>query len=220
MISLSALALSGCETPEDLQIADAQACLDQANTEAQANVCMDKVSSLHSQEADLIRCSAHFVAQNFTTAKMTSAFASINDSSQTGNGTAALMAYMVFDDAKTRHTSTITQTDCGNSGVEGLQQLSKVVAAATKIVASGGAGFDFTNPVTSIQTNIDAMIATGTPTDKAALGALAVSLNSSFCSGSSSYGSSDVCTTLAAAIATGAGNNATIATELLNYINR
>lgn len=203
--------LSGCETEEDRTIARAQACLDNAYGESDANNCIKIVASLDSASSYLIRCSAHFVAQEFTAGKMTSAFKDVDDDA----GSKALLGYLVFDETKTKHTAEITSNDCNKSDVLGMMQLAGLTYTATSMVGFAGGGFNFNDPAASMATVIDTLKNSGT--NNADVGELAVNLEKTFCSASSSYGSSDLCTKLQSAIDKG-GGNAAIGAELLTHL--
>jgi hypothetical protein len=221
---VSTLVLSGCESEEDRKVAAAQECLDQATTEAQANICVEKVSGLTSSYSYLIRCSANFIAQGFTGNNIASAFDGITNQDNGGgdanNSTTVLMTYLVFDPDKPNHTIDKTIENCEKSGVESMMRLSTVASLATKIADLGSVLDNFpTDPTQAqqaIQDAIDNLAAT--PVNPDEIGAIAEQAADSFCSEGSSYKGTEICTTLEGAISGGGGDQAQIGQALLDLL--
>jgi hypothetical protein len=235
-----ALAISACEieNAEDRQIASAISCMDQAHTQADADVCMAKVDGLNSERAYSVRCSAHFIAQGLTGDRLGQAFQQLQQNPG-GGGTqsSALAAYLVFRNL-TNHTSDITLNDCTLSGSVGAKGLASMAHVATKIASfsSGGGGgitpgtnldpasvsFDRTaivTELTNLKNQVQANNPAATPT-VTAIGQAAVAAQQAYCSEGSMAGE-DICTRLNNAInagnASGLGAFA-IGSQLINAL--
>ena len=214
------LLLTGCESGEDRSMASAQSCLDSANNEAAANVCVAKVAGLTTPASYLIRCSAHFIAQGFTGDRIASAYQRMTDSSSSGTDPVTnIMAYLVFTNTSALHTIDLTVSDCTQAEVESMQRLSLVaqLATSTATLTASLTGldlthFDPTNPavVTSIESAITQATNLTAP-QKAQLGQVALNLNSSFCGAGSSMSSNDVCVYMNSAISGTDGTPAAVA---------
>ena len=211
LILLAAFAgLSSCEDSDQKTLSNAQACLDQANSKTAANACVAQLGTLRSAEAYSIICSAHFIAQGFTTTRFVSAYNALSASGTGTNPTAAALAVMSFDATTGTDGSTQTFTDCKASNVQSLIQLSVLAQMATLIGSTIPGG----QPATGYT---PAQIATAIASysgDPTALGNTAITAGQVYCAAGSSYTTSSVCTTLNAAIGSNT-NPAAIGTALL-----
>ncbi len=206
---LAFAALSSCENTDQTSVSQAQACLDQASTAAQANTCVALLGSLQSPDAYLIRCSAHFISQGFTTARFVTAYNALTSTKTGTNATAASMSFMAFKSSAGADGSLITVSDCQKSNVQSLNrlavlaQLATTIAEVAKNLAPGltydpATGF----PPTAIA-NAIANFNSGSG-DPASLGTTAIAANTAYCATGSSFQTSSICTTLGAAVAGGA----------------
>lgn len=226
-----ASALSGCEKEEDRKIYEAQACLDAARNAGDADVCVAKIQGNESSEAYLIRCSANFVAQEFTGPRIANAFQKLKDNESTATDPMATMfAFLVFSKTAPGHSADDAVTNCKKSGLLSMRRMAEAAKTAT-LIAGGiggtiGTNFDPTNPNFD-QTAIDQAITdlknlTGPAAEakKEELGNLAISMNESFCgSASSSFKDNEVCTNLQAAVGAGADAK-TIGAALLEQLSK
>jgi hypothetical protein len=208
-------ALTGCETGDDRQIAAGQACLDGAKTSGDADTCVATVQGLTSSDSYLIRCSANFIAQGFTTARLASAFQKLKDGNSTASGaspTVSLISYLVFAKTLPNHTIALALSNCQASGVSSMYRLAVAANLATTVVNLTGGITPNTNPDDpSFNADSSAMLArlqtlytANNATNNAAIGTIAVTADSSYCNDTSAFKTSDVCKTLDAALAGGA----------------
>lgn len=205
---VSAVSLfSGCENSDETTLSSAQSCLDQANSKATANACVAQLGALRTPEAYLIICSAHFIAQGFSTSRFVNAYNALTSSATGSNSTAQSMAFMSFDKTTGNDGSVQTLSDCQASNVQSLTRLAVLAQMATivgSVAASLGSTYDPNAGYTPAQlTAALAAFGTSPAADPATLGATAITANQSYCAAGSAYQTSSVCTTLAAAIAGG-----------------
>ncbi len=202
--------LSSCEDSDQKAISNAQACLDKANSKTTADACIAQLGTLRSAEAYSIICSAHFIAQGFTTIRFVGAYNALSASGTGTNPMAAALALMSFDATGGADGSTQTLTDCKASNVQSLIQLSVLAQMATLIGSTIPGG----EPATGYT---PAQIATAIATysgDPTALGNTAITAGQVYCATGSSYTTSSVCKTLSTAIGSST-SPAAIGTALL-----
>ena len=229
LLSLTTL-VSGCETSEDRAYANAQSCLDQAKDVNSANVCSAMVDGLTSQQAYLVRCSANFIAQGLTGARLASAFQSLQNQTPGTNSTSTMLAFMVFDNSRTGNDVTTTINNCQQSGVQSLFRLATGVQWATTIAGLAAVSgvipsnlnpsdpsFDPTQ-LTTVLNNLK----TGGATDpqKQAIGSSALTANAAFCAAGSNFQSQDICTKLSSAIQAGNNDPTAIGAQLLTLLTQ
>jgi hypothetical protein len=216
--------LSACETEEDRLLAEAEACINRASSGdvAAADACIAKVAGMENEDAYMIRCSAHFIAQDFNEARLADAFENIDANSNVGGFTPTTIAlsYMVFNNALGAHTVTISKADCERSGATSLARILTLVEIGTTISDLGGGGV-----IPGDTTAIEAIIADltdGTPAtapQQTAIGTMAVSLREDFCVNNSAYSSTDVCDKVNAAYTASAGNVQSFGAALLELLD-
>lgn len=205
---LSLSALTGCESAEDRAIAAGQHCLDSATDEARATQCIREVEGYESSAAYLIRCSANFVAQGFTTQRFIDAFQAMEDGSgSSADQTSLLFSYFVFPNSSPLHSAETTYLNCQKSGLKSIIQLASTVRMATVLAKGIGGGtipanlnpndpnFDPQDFVDSVQ-NLDP-----NTVDKEALGAAAKVATENYCSPGSTYEKESICESLNEAVA-------------------
>lgn len=125
-LSLTSPLLTGCEaeqTEKDL-LAEAQYCLDDAQSETQADACMTKISGLNSERANELKCSAGF----YTVASPENLSEALNSMSDSGGSTTSVLGVLAFSD-KARATATFNY--CNDSGSDGLKLLGAMAKTAT-----------------------------------------------------------------------------------------
>ncbi len=223
------LLLAGCgEKAEDRQIAAGLACLDSAQNENDAEVCLQKVDGLTSRKSYLIRCSANFIAQGFTGQRIADAFQKLKDNpGGSTTPTSAMMAYFVFAKNLPNHTADRTVENCTRSEVKGLIQLATTAKLATFVANPGGGILAGTNldPASgnfdagAIQAQLNNLANGGaTPQQLTEIGNIATTAQSAYCTAGSTFKDQDVCSKLDAAITAGGGNPSAIATALLDLL--
>lgn len=218
LLGASALALAGCETSEDRQLASGQACLDSATTSAQADQCVTLVQGLTSPESYLIRCSANFVAQGFTATRIASSIDKVKNTG-TQDQMTGMMSFLVFANgtsiADKKAKAQTAVDNCQQSGVRSMLRLATASNMATLIANATTVDPNSTDPAGQMNSAINAFLGGATPADKEALGATAVTASASYCATGSSYETTDVCTILKGAIGNGSKTNAQIAADLI-----
>ncbi len=205
---LIALALfSSCENSDQTSLSAAQSCLDHANSKATANACVAQLGALRTPEAYLVICSAHFIAQGFTTTRFVSAYNALTASSSGTNATAQSMSFMAFNNTTGSDGSIQTLSDCQSSNVKSLARLAVLAQMATlvgTVAASLGSSYDPNAGYTPAQiTAALAAFGTSPAADPATLGSTAITASQVYCAAGSSFQTSSVCTTLNAALAGG-----------------
>jgi len=219
--SLAALALAGCETSDDRTLAQGQACLDSA-TSATAAQCKDLVAGLTSQESYMIRCSADFIAQDFTGTRIANSISQMKNGSGTTNGTTSMIAYLVFKNATPSADTAIS--DCTAAGSRSMLRLATATKLATTIATAGGilGSIDPTSATaaTQLQTVVNNLAASPpSAADLTSLGNTAILANQAYCGDGSSYVGTDVCNNLSAAVSASSDPQA-IAQALLNQMKK
>ena len=203
LIALSALTmglvfLAGCEQEEDRKLWAAQQCLDNATTGAQAEVCANMVSGMTTDASYLIRCSAHYIYNGLTSAKLASAFQNLKDNPSSGNNsTITVMKYMVFSSKSGAHGSTQTLTDCTLSKASSFLRFATITAFATELAT--GAGVNLSNIDSLTEQDIKNALSNYPNASNSTLGTLALQVNSAYCATGSSFINTDVCKSLSTA---------------------
>lgn len=214
--------LSACESEEDRILADAEACINRATTAAEADVCMAKVAGMQNEDAYLIRCSAHFVAQGLNESRLAAAFQNIDANGNVGgfSPTTTALSYLVFDNVTLpAHTVVISKSDCERSGATSLVRLLTMIEIGSTIAdLGGGITPGDTTAIEAIITDLtDGTPAT--PAQQTAIGSMAVSVRETFCLNNSAYSSTDVCDKVNAAYAASAGNVQNFGAQLLELLD-
>ena len=200
--------LTGCESEDERKLAAAQSCLDRATTVTDANSCTALIQGLTSESSYLIRCSANFIAQGFTAARMASAFQQVKENTGGADPMVSLMGFFVFQSVAGSNSATDAVTNCTNSGIRSMLRLASAASLATTFAGFTGVGNFTSTDSATLTANMQAAIAAaaGNATSEAQLGQVAVTAASAYCNEGSSYNGTEVCTNLTAAIA-GAGTN-------------
>lgn len=225
LIALAGFVLASCgETEEDRTIASAQNCLDNAHSPTDGKACYDMVGSLTSEKAYLVKCSAAYISQGFTSQRMGDAFEKLKDSGG-GNGMATTMSFMAFSKNDASAISiTDAVSDCKKSGVRALLRLSTMSQLATTIGNFVGTLPDPTDPSfnpATYQGMVDSWInnpTPPTPAQKEEIGNIAIGMNDAYCGPGSSFADNEICTKLGEALQTGDGDATAIGAKLLDLI--
>ncbi|XGC80218.1 hypothetical protein ACES2L_12880 [Bdellovibrio bacteriovorus] len=125
-LSCTSLLLTGCEaeqTEKDM-LAEAQYCLDDAQSETEADTCMTKISGLNSERANELRCAAGF----YQVASPENLSQALNSMNESGGSTAGVLGVLAFS---SRDRVNATFNYCNASGSEGLQLLGAMAKTAT-----------------------------------------------------------------------------------------
>jgi hypothetical protein len=139
LIALSVVTIS-CSKKDSDKVAEAQACLDSSDS---SNVfsCLEKVEGVDSEAANLIRCSASFIYQEFTDpARLTS----ISEQMKTSGASSSAVALGLLSFSKTYGASTALQlanaalSYCTAAKSKGMLLLAGMAAIATEVNAAGG----------------------------------------------------------------------------------
>ena len=213
--------LTSCESSDQTILSQAQACLDHANSPSSANVCVAQLGSLRTPDAYLIICSAHFIAQGFTTPRFVSAYNALNTSKSGSNSTASSLAFMAFNSTTGTDGSAQTLIDCQASNVKSLVQLSVLTQMATLVASAAGLAGSYSQTTGYTSAQITAAIASY-PTDaasQASLGSTAIAANAAYCAPGSSFLTSSVCTTLTVALGSST-DPATIGAALIAQLKK
>lgn len=180
---LSAGFLTGCESSEDDKINQAQACLDKATGAADVGECTAKVEGLLGPRAAIIRCSAAYISQGFTThsTKFLDAFRALRDQSGSTNSTVAMMTYLSFDGADANAANAAAAEavmHCTQTGLEGMIMFANMTKLATRLKYLAGIG----TGVTPTPAQLEAQV--GNLTNQEA-GEAAVAIADNYCRNSS-----------------------------------
>ena len=225
LATLTLVSLTACESGEDRSLSSAQACLDGATDAAQAQVCVDKVAGLETQDAYLIRCSAAFIANGFTGQKIADAYTSISGGSSNSSGydpMVSIMAYLNFSSSNENFKAATAVNNCQRSGVKSMYQLASAAELSSTLaqLTTISAQFDPQNPEESLQdiiNNINDGTFAPTNDQLTALGNVATTVNTAFCDNATNP-NKDVCSKLQTAIVDAGMNGGTpadLATALL-----
>lgn len=207
LLLLALTLTAGCAMKDSDKVADAQSCLDNGvSTEALA--CAEKVSGIETEAAYLIRCSATFIYQEFTSPTRLATIST--QMSGAGGSPAAAIGLLSFSKPDINTADTMAAqalVDCEKSKSKGMLLLASMARVATNINKAGiGAvvtNCDPSNPsynATSCATAVGAAVCAA---DNATLGGAATAAYQQSCQGSS-QDSSSVCAQYQAAIAAGA----------------
>lgn len=137
MILTLTLAITGCDNENITKIAEAQHCLDTA-TPASAHQCREKVAGDESAQAYMIRCSARFLEEGFTTKRFVNAAETLSED-EGGGEASTVKALAIFKFNPT--VMDLTSSECAKSNSQGMIQLAALSDLATFVVHTVG-GFD------------------------------------------------------------------------------
>lgn len=140
---LGALVLSGgfltaCEKSEDDSINQAQACLDKAVDATTADACAAKVAGVSGSRAAIIRCSASFIGQGFTTQspKFLNAFNALKNKESGTNSTISMVTYLAFSGTSLTNAQELANyavANCNETGIGGMIMFANMAKLATDL---------------------------------------------------------------------------------------
>ncbi len=187
---LGALVLSGgfltaCEKSEDDSINQAQACLDKAVDATTADACAVKVAGISGARAAVIRCSASFIGQGFTTQspKFLNAFNALKNKEAGTNSTISMVTYLSFSGTSLTEAQSLANmavTNCNETGIGGMIMFANMAKLATDLKALTGIGGTSTPTATQLQQQVANL------SDEQA-GTVAVSVANNYCRDASTH---------------------------------
>lgn len=224
LCALSLFLCSSCEKKDSDKVAEAQACLDAATADT-ALLCMEKVSGVNTESANLIRCSANFIYQRFTDPTRLSKIA---DQMKTGSGASSaataigLLAFGRPTSAQALALMQETSSYCVASKSKGMILLSQMALIGTTLsnLVAGAALIttcDTSDPAYDATACKDAVKDAACDADSATLGNAALTAYGQSCQGSSQSNSS-VCQQFATVTA-GTTDPTTIGENLQTQLN-
>lgn len=222
LLVICLIAASGCGKKDSDKVAEAQACLDSSDSTS-ALSCMSKVDGIESEAANLIRCSANFIFQEFTSPTRLTKIADQMKSS--GGSASAAIGLLSFAKASGSYTATDlmnqTSTYCVASKSKGMILLSQMALVGTTLSTLVGSDVttkcDTADPAynaADCQTAVQDQVCSA---DSATLGTAAQTAYLQSCTGSSQSNSS-VCQQFAAVNA-GTTDPTTIGVNLQTQMN-
>ncbi|MEY4617222.1 MAG: hypothetical protein RJB66_2182 [Pseudomonadota bacterium] len=143
--------LAGCSASNDQdKIGDAQFCLDElpvtglsaAQRKTRVNTCLDKLGTLSSKDASLIRCSGNFLIEGFgDPGRIVDAMSSLSNQGG-GSGTVGMMSFLKFKSMGVSETATEAEDSvlanetfsyCSDAGNPGYVMIASFARIATNL---------------------------------------------------------------------------------------
>jgi len=199
-LSLSA-ALVSCGPKDSDKIGEAQLCLDTA-TQATVAACKEKIAGIDSTAASLIRCSAGFMEEGFTSAaRFNSAFAALSDGTNSSTeGFLGVLAFSSKSSASANETfANETYEHCAKSKAKGFMLLGSMAKTATTLSALAGGFINGSQP-SAAQISTLLGTALGNPTATAAIGSAVITTYTASCQ-TGQQSNVELCTDFNAALA-------------------
>lgn len=209
-LALSVLLVVGCEEKDDDKINQAQECLDNATTSADATSCKTIISGIYNEKANRIRCGLVILENGVTSSDIIDAFQAMDtDTSEdpvmvvaTKLGLGDLGGTAGIVDSYEEAIADDIKDTCYQSNSVGLKTVAQIIWFGTKAQAALG---------TSNYTDAnDVAAAIGSMSDDDA-GEFANDVFDLYCS--PTYSNDDICTTLAGQGA-GSSDNTTVGAAL------
>jgi hypothetical protein len=140
---------AACSASERDLLGEAQICLDQAQPQT-AQSCIDPIRSVHTREAEVLKCGAGFITEGFKDGtRILKAYRQMADPKQ---GTLSFFGTMTFSSHPNSHSnrSFAREVDmhCQASGQPVYNMLSAISLAATTLSAAGGVDWSLQEPPT------------------------------------------------------------------------
>lgn len=187
---------TSCEKRDSDKVAEAQACLDAASSST-ALSCMAKVDGVDTEAANMIRCSANFIYQEFAEPTRLARIADQMKGGSGGGSAAVALGILAFSKASGSNTAAalaqLTSGYCVASKSKGMILLSQMALVGSTLATAAAAiitecdasqaGFDQNNCNTEI-------VQAACQTDPATLGTAAQTAYQQSCVGSSQANSS------------------------------
>ena len=210
--------LTACESEEDRKLAEAEACINRATSGdvAAANACMNKVAGMTSEDAYLIRCSAHFIAQNISEGTLSTGFATIKNATSGGVPTTTYaMSFLLFGNIA-GHDINTAMSDCNQSGAVSLYKIVQLSSLGNTLsfggLAPGATPTDLANAISNFN-------ATATPAQLAEAGAKVLEIKETFCDNGGSFSGTDICNKVNQALTNAGSNPQAIGDLIADYLD-
>jgi hypothetical protein len=218
VIGLGLIALNGCEDEESNDLAKAQKCMDNISSAnyADAAACFDFVAKYDSQQANILKCSIKFLQGGLTTDRVVNAYKALATATVVTSNEAVFMTALALDPSS---LATDAEVYCEKSGLKGLIYLANLAVVGSTLFDIGnaiGGTYDPNDPSAAPPSDAEvaAIVADcvpggpetcgGIPGGYDTIGASVITLSESYCTGSNA--TSEVCTTINAAIADAGGD--------------
>ena len=207
--------LTACETEEDRTLAGAEACINTA-TAATVDSCVAKVAGIYSEDAYLIRCSAHFIAQNINETTLSNGFSTIKNATTTGVPTMTYaMSFLLFANIAGHDVNT-AMSDCNLSGATSLYKIVQLSSLADSmsfgLLVPGATPTDLKNAIANFNM-------TATPQQFADVGVKVLEIKGTFCDNGGTFSGTDICNKVNQAIATAGNNPQAIGDLIADYLD-
>lgn len=163
------------------KVGEAQLCLDSA-TQGSASACVEKIADINTASANLLRCTAGFIDEGFTSAtRLQNAFNALKAGSQSAESFMSVLAFTSKSTSALNLTSAQqTATYCTLSGSKAYILLGSMSSTATSLAKIAGSFINGATPATS---DIVGAVTTALsdPTTKAAVGTAVSTVYTSSC---------------------------------------
>jgi hypothetical protein len=232
VIGLSILVLPGCEEEESNDLAQAQDCMDKissANWQT-ADKCMAYVAKYDSQQANILKCAIKFLDNGLTTDKVVAAYLALSQNAPSNDA-----VFMTALAMATTADAEEARVYCNKSQLKGLIYLANLAVAGSALAEVGVAlnlfmdGYDPTDPATIgnlTSGDVEDIIAACLPGSAdpqctsarlEAIGSAVEAISTSYCVGSNE--DTEICQSVNAAIAGSGGDPEQIANHILCLLN-
>ncbi len=203
--------VSSCEDKTQTDLYKAQLCVDNS-TSATVNSCLEIIDGDSSEYAEVLRCSAAFIAEGITEAQIVTAIENIDGDDSNSDPTTPAIAALAMSSTT---NSTAAVTTCAKTGSEILISLSNLSNLATAMAIlldyTAGAGTESLEAALAAYNSGSA-----DATEKAALGAAIVSSQSSLCDAEEGqFKDDDICADINSSVAANPNDNGAIADALI-----
>jgi hypothetical protein len=215
---IATIFLVSCEDKEANALAQAQACMDGISSAnyADANACMAYVEGYDSQQANILKCSIKMMSGGLTTEKVAEAYKAIAVTGGAASNEATFITILALSPAS---AATDAQVFCDRSGLKGLIYLANLaVVGSTMAAVLPPGGYDPTDP-TSLPTEaeVNQIINDCAPPANcggghAAIGTSVIDISEEYCVGDNA--TTSICQTVNDAIS-GAGGDPTLVAKQL-----
>lgn len=216
--TIATIFLVSCEDKESNALAQAQACMDKISSAnyAAANACMAYVDGYDSQQANILKCSIKMMSGGLTTDKVAEAYKAIAVTGGAASNEATFITVLALSPAS---AATDAQVFCERSQLKGLIYLANLaVVGSTMAAVLPPGGYDPTDP-TSLPTpaEVNQIINDCAPPANcggghATIGQSVIDISEEYCVGGNA--DSTICQTVAGAIS-GAGGDPTLVAKQL-----
>jgi len=221
---IATIFLVSCEDKEANALAQAQACMDGISSAnyADANACMAYVEGYDSQQANILKCSIKMMSGGLTTEKVAEAYKAIAVTGGAASNEATFITILALSPAS---AATDAQVFCDRSGLKGLIYLANLAVVGSTMAAAipggfpTGSGWDPSvpgsmpdeNDVNDIITNCAPPANCGGA--EAAIGQSVIDMSEEYCVGDNA--TTTICQTINDSIAGAGGDPTVVAKQLM-----